>query len=169
MKISEIMTTNVECVSPGTEVRELAEKMKTMDVGFLGVCEGDRLVGTITDRDIVIRGIAGGYDLNNCSARDIMTHDVVWCFDGEDVRDIARKMRDKEIRRMMILDSELRLVGVVSIGDISKVEEVESGRTLRADHPGRLSGRKWKSTRDINCLSCFSLPTWRSSATPLRN
>lgn len=131
MKISEIMTTNVECVPPDTGIHELADKMKTMDVGFLGVCEGDRLVGTVTDRDIVIRGIASQRDFSGCRTRDIMTKDVVWCFEDDNVKDVAGKMRAKEIRRMLILDENKQLVGVVSIGDISKVEENESGRTLR--------------------------------------
>jgi CBS domain-containing protein len=131
MKVSEIMTTNVECVSPSTGMRELAETMRSMDVGFLGVCEGDRLVGTVTDRDIVIRGIAVGCDPATCTTRDIMTKDVVWCYEDDNIKEVAKKMRDKEIRRMLILDRDKSLVGVVSIGDISKVEESESGKTLR--------------------------------------
>jgi|SRR5436309_2573089 len=131
MKIREIMTTNVECVGPETGINDLAQKMKTLDVGFLGICENDRLVGTVTDRDIVIRGIAGGRDISTCTARDVMTHDVFWCFEDDAVKDVAKKMRDKEVRRMLILSQDKRLVGVVSIGDISKVEEKESGKTLK--------------------------------------
>ena len=131
MKVSEIMTTNVECVSPESSIAELARKMKMLDVGFLAVCENDRLVGTVTDRDIVIRGIAGSSDLNACLARDVMTKEVHWCLEDNDIKDVAKKMRDTEVRRMLILSSEKRLVGVVSIGDISKVEEKESGKTLK--------------------------------------
>jgi CBS domain-containing protein len=131
MKVREIMTTNVECIAPQTSVIDLAQKMKSLDVGFLGVCENDRLVGTITDRDIVIRGIATGRDINTCTARDIMSHDVYWCFEEDNVKDVAQKMRDKEVRRMLLLNQEKRLVGVVSLGDISKVEEKESGKTLK--------------------------------------
>ena len=86
MKISEIMTTNVECVSPDTEITELASKMKTLDVGFLAICENDRLTGTVTDRDIVIRGIASGRDVNTMKARDMMTHDIQYCFEDETVK-----------------------------------------------------------------------------------
>ena len=131
MKVREIMTTNVECVSPDTGLFNLANKMKTLDVGFIPVCENDRLVGTVTDRDIVIRGLAGGKSINTCKAQDIMTKDVFWCFEDEDVKEVASKMREKEVRRMLILNPEKRLVGVVSIGDISKVEEKESGKTLK--------------------------------------
>jgi CBS domain-containing protein len=131
MKVQEIMTTNVECVSPDAGLLEVANKMKTLDVGFLPICESDRLAGTVTDRDIVIRGLAGGKDINTVKARDIMTNDVFWCFEDEDIKAVASKMREKEVRRMLIMNREKRLVGVVSIGDISKVEEKESGKTLK--------------------------------------
>ena len=131
MKIREIMTTNVECVSPDTGLTDLANKMKTLDVGFIPVCENDRLVGTVTDRDIVVRGCAGGQDIASCKASDIMTKNVFWCFEDQDVKDVAKQMRDNEVRRMLILNQGKRLVGVVSIGDISKVEEKETGKTLK--------------------------------------
>ena len=131
MKIREIMTTNVECVSPDTGLHDLANKMKTLDVGFIPVCENDRLVGTVTDRDIVIRGLAGGKDIATAKARDIMTNQIFWCFEDQDIKEVATQMREKEVRRMLILNPEKRLVGVVSIGDISKVEEKESGKTLK--------------------------------------
>jgi CBS domain-containing protein len=131
MKIREIMTTNVECVSPGTGVQELAEKMKALDVGFVPICENDRLAGTVTDRDIVVRGLAGGQNINTIKAKDIMTKDVIWCFEDQDIKDVAKRMRDKDVRRMLILNQNKRLVGVVSIGDISKVEEKETGKTLK--------------------------------------
>jgi CBS domain-containing protein len=131
MKVSEIMTTNVECVTPETTINELAEKMKSLDVGFLAVCEKDRIAGTVTDRDIVIRGIAGGRDLNSIKTREIMSKEVHWCFENDDIKDVAGKMRDKEVRRMLLLNQNKRLVGVVSIGDLAKVEEQESGKTLK--------------------------------------
>jgi CBS domain-containing protein len=131
MKISEIMTTNVECVSPETSISELAEKMKALDVGFLAVCENDRIAGTITDRDIVIRGLASSMDIKSLKAADVITKEVHWCYEDDDIKDVAKKMREKEVRRMLILNEGKRLVGVVSIGDIAKVEEKESGKTLR--------------------------------------
>jgi CBS domain-containing protein len=131
MKVREIMTTDVECVAPDTGIRDLANKMKTLDVGFIPVCENDRLVGTLTDRDIVIRGIAVGKDIDSTAAQDIMTKEVHWCYEADDVKDVAKIMREKEVRRVLILDQDKRLVGVVSIGDISKVEEHESGKTLK--------------------------------------
>jgi CBS domain-containing protein len=131
MKIREIMTTNVECVSPDTGIPELANKMKMLDVGFVPICENDRLVGTVTDRDIVIRGLAGGKDINKQKAGDIMTQNVFLCYEDQDVKEVAEQMRDKDVRRMLILNKGKRLVGIVSIGDISKVEERETGKTLK--------------------------------------
>jgi CBS domain-containing protein len=131
MKVKEIMTTNVECVGPDTGIIELANKMKTLDVGFIPVCENDRLVGTVTDRDIVVRGIAGGKDISTTRARDVMTKDTFWSFEDQDIKDVAKQMREKDVRRMLILNQDKRLVGVVSIGDIAKVEEKESGKTLK--------------------------------------
>jgi len=130
MKIREIMTANVECVSPEADLVEVANRMKTLDVGFIPICEGDRLVGTVTDRDIVVRGLATGRDINSYKARDIMTQDIFYCFEDDNVKDVAQKMREKEVRRMLILNHDKRLVGVVSIGDISKVEEKITGKVL---------------------------------------
>jgi CBS domain-containing protein len=131
MKVREIMTTNVECVEPGTTVIELAQKMKTLDVGFLAICENDRVIGTVTDRDIVLRAVASGRDLHMCIAREVITPEVYWSFEDDDVKDVAQKMREKDVRRMLILNKDKRLVGVVSLGDIAKVEEKESGKTLK--------------------------------------
>lgn len=131
MKVSEIMTTNVECISPDAGMTEIANRMKTLDIGFLAICDNDRLIGTITDRDIVIRGIASGKNLDTLKARGIMSDDVFWCYEDDAIKDVAGKMRDKNVRRMVILTRDKRLAGVVSIGDISKVEEKESGKTLK--------------------------------------
>ena len=130
MKVREIMTSNVECLAPDASIREIAQEMKSLDVGFIPICENDRLVGTVTDRDIVIRAVAEGVDVNTSRAREIMSREVIYAFDDDDVKTVAEKMRDKDVRRILILDEAKRLVGVVSIGDISKVEEKVSGKTL---------------------------------------
>src|SRR5215475_8037189 len=103
------MTTNVECVAPDTGVHELVDKMKMLDIGFLAVCENDRIAGTITDRDIVIRGVAGSNDITSVKASDVMTKHVHCCSESDDSKkDVAKKMRDKEVRRMLILDPNKR-------------------------------------------------------------
>lgn len=130
MKVREIMTSNVECLDPQANLREIGQEMKSLDVGFIPICENDRLVGTVTDRDIVIRAVADGLDVNTCKARDVMSRDIVYAFEDDDVKTVAEKMREKDVRRILILDRAKRLVGVVSIGDISKVEEKVSGKTL---------------------------------------
>jgi CBS domain-containing protein len=130
MRVREIMTSNVECLSPEASLHEIAQEMKALDVGFIPVCESDRLVGTVTDRDIVIRAVADGLDIKTCKAREIMSREVIYAFEDDDVKSVAHKMSDKDVRRILILDKAKRLVGVVSIGDISKVEEKVSGKTL---------------------------------------
>jgi CBS domain-containing protein len=92
------------------------------DIGFLAVCEKDRIAGTITDRDIVIRAVASGRDIASVKASDVMTKNVHCCSESDDTKDVSKKMRDKGVRRMLILDQDKRIAGVVSIGDISKVE-----------------------------------------------
>lgn len=82
-----------------TRLSELAGTMKTLDVGFLAVCEGDRMAGTVTDRDIVVRGLAGSRDVSLITARDVMSKEVHWCFEDDDIEDVAEKMRDKNVRR----------------------------------------------------------------------
>jgi len=129
MKVREIMTSNVECLGPESSLRDIAQEMKSLDVGFIPICDNDRLIGTVTDRDIVIRAIADGKDANT-NVRDIMSRDVIYAFEDDDVKTVAEKMREKDVRRILILDTNKRLVGVVSIGDISKVEEKVSGKTL---------------------------------------
>ena len=130
MKVREIMTSNVECLGPEASIKEIAQEMKSLDVGFIPICENDRLVGTVTDRDIAIRAVADGIDMSMGKARDIMSRDIVYAFEDDDVKTVAEKMREKDVRRILILDTAKRLVGVVSIGDISKVEEKVSGKTL---------------------------------------
>jgi len=131
MKIREIMTSNVECLGPDASLKDIAQEMKALDVGFIPICENDRILGTVTDRDIVIRATAEGNDVNTTKAREVMSRDIVHAYDDEDVKTVAEKMREHEVRRILILDRSKRLVGVVSIGDISKVEEKVSGKTLR--------------------------------------
>jgi len=130
MKVREIMTSNVECLGPESSLKEIAQEMKSLDVGFIPICENDRLVGTVTDRDIVIRHVADGRDVNTTQVREIMSREIIYAFEEDDVKTVAERMREKDVRRILILDENKRLVGIVSIGDISKVEEKVSGKTL---------------------------------------
>jgi CBS domain-containing protein len=125
------MTRRVEVIRPDSTLQEAAEKMKDLDVGPLPVCEGDRLVGMITDRDITVRGVAEGQDPWTDHVRDVMTKEVIFCFEDQDVAEAARLMKDKQVRRLVVLDRDRRLVGIVSLGDLAvDADEEVAGNTL---------------------------------------
>jgi len=129
MQAKDLMTRNVECVSPDTSIAEIARIMKSMDIGFVPVCDEDRLLGTVTDRDIVLRAIAE--DRNSCTASDVMTDEVWWCYDDQTAEEIADYMASHEVRRVVILDRQKRLAGVISIGDLAKSgEQVKAGEAI---------------------------------------
>lgn len=128
MRVKQVMTKGVECVNPSYSLQDAAKKMKTLDVGPLPVCDNDRLVGMITDRDIIVRAVAEGCDPKTTQVKDVMTPDVVYCFEDDDVQDAARLMKENQIRRLVVLNQEKRLVGVVSLGDLA----VETGDDLLA-------------------------------------
>lgn len=132
MKIDQIMSRNVICIEPTLPIGKAADKMRDHDVGFLPICENDKLIGAVTDRDITIRSVAQGRDPRLAPIREIMTQDIFYCYDDEDVEQVARNMQEKEVRRMVILNRQKRLVGVVSLGDIAKTfsEQTLAGETL---------------------------------------
>ena len=119
MKISDVMTSEVEVVHPDATLREAAEKMKALDVGPLPVCDGQRLLGMVTDRDITVRATAEGKDPNTTPVRDVMTASVVYCYADQDVSEAANLMEREQIRRIVVLDRAKNLVGVVSLGDLA--------------------------------------------------
>jgi CBS domain-containing protein len=130
----------VQCIAPDTKIVEAAKKMKKLDVGFLPVCDDGRLAGVLTDRDIVTRVLAEGRAIRTTTAHGIMTNEVFWCYEDQDVEEVAGRMQDKEVRRVLILNRDKRLVGVVSIGDLAKAQGAErvAGETVRkiAKAPG---------------------------------
>ena len=119
MKVKEIMHKGVEWVSPDTPLTKLATRMLKHDVGAIPIGENDRLVGMVTDRDIAIRGLANGKDISNLTARDVMTKGVIWCWDSDSPTNAARLMENKKIRRLPVIDDNKRMVGMLSLGDIS--------------------------------------------------
>ncbi len=118
MKVSDAMTRDVRTMSPGQTIREAAQVMQRLDVGFLPVGENDRLVGMITDRDIAIRGVGAGKG-PDARISEIMTADVKYCFEDEDTDHVARNMGLLQIRRLPVVDRNKRLVGVISLGDLA--------------------------------------------------
>jgi CBS domain-containing protein len=124
MKVSEVMTRDVRVANPEQSIREAAKMMAELDAGVLPVGAGDRLVGMITDRDIAIRGVAKG-KAPDTPIRDVMTDDVKYCFDDEEVDDVARNMADIQVRRLPVVNREKRLVGIIAIADLAANEDPE--------------------------------------------
>jgi CBS domain-containing protein len=119
MKIRDVMTRSVELVNPDTSLQEAAHKMRETDTGFLPVGENDRLVGTLTDRDITIRAVAEGRDPKSAKVRDAMSDELVYVFEDAETAEAADLMAQRQIRRLPVLNQDKRLVGVVSLGDLA--------------------------------------------------
>nr|WP_255500370.1 CBS domain-containing protein [Brevundimonas sp. P7753] len=113
------MSTDVQVCAPGDTMADAARMMKKIDAGFLPVGENDRLVGMITDRDLAVRGVAEDRGPNT-PVRDIMSAEVLYCFDDESLDDVASQMGAQQVRRLPVLSRSKRLVGVISLGDISQ-------------------------------------------------
>jgi CBS domain-containing protein len=126
MKVSDIMTRDVRLANPSQKLREVAGEMEKHDIGVLPVGENDRLVGMITDRDIAVRGISHGLG-PDAAVRDVMSSQVRYCFEDDDIEEIAQNMADEQIRRLPVLDGDKRLVGIVSLGDLAVSNEVKAG------------------------------------------
>ena len=119
MKVKDIMTPHAECVSPQITLQEAALKMKALDVGTLLICDNDRLAGLVTDRDITIRATAAGCDPAKTKVLDVLTPGIAYCFDDQDADEAAELMKEKQIRRLPVLNRDKRLVGIVSLGDLA--------------------------------------------------
>src|SRR6266481_1428762 len=126
MKVSEAMTRDVQIASPEETIRKAAKAMATLDAGALPVGEQDRLIGMITDRDIAIRGIAQGKG-PKAKVRDVMTEDVKYCFEDQEVEEVTRNMADIQVRRLPVVNRDKRLVGILSLGDIASRDGKDAG------------------------------------------
>jgi CBS domain-containing protein len=133
MKVKNAMHKNAEWVSPETPITQIAKKMKDLDIGSLPVGENDRLIGMVTDRDIACRGVANGKDVSKLTARDVMSKGIVYCTDTEDLDDAVRLMETKKIRRLPVINEQKRMVGILSLGDVSHAASREmSGEVIAA-------------------------------------
>ena len=119
MEIREIMTQNPEVINANATAIEAAIKMRELDVGSLPVCDGERLQGLLTDRDITVRAVADGLDPKVARVREAMSRTLVYCFEDQDTGTAATLMAENKIRRLSVLNSAKRLVGMVSIGDLA--------------------------------------------------
>jgi CBS domain-containing protein len=121
MKLSEIMTKDVEIIQPDDTLKMAAQKMRDRDIGFLPVCDGESLMGVLSDRDIAIRALADGMDINVMLGRDLMTSPAIYAYDDQDVTEAAKIMEENQIRRLVVLGREdKRLAGVISLGDLAR-------------------------------------------------
>jgi len=106
-------------VAPDASLQQAAAAMEALGVGSLPVCDGDRLVGAITDRDIVVRGVATGRSPVDMLVRDCMTEDISWAYEDEDTEEVLARMEAVQVRRLVVLDRQKNLVGIVALGDIA--------------------------------------------------
>jgi CBS domain-containing protein len=123
MRVADAMTRDVRLANPDQSIIEAAQMMADGDCGSLPVGENDRLVGMVTDRDIVVRALAQGK--TDCKIRDVMSEDIKYCFEDDDIDDVAQNMGDLQIRRLPVLSKDKRLIGIVSLGDITQTTDTD--------------------------------------------
>jgi CBS domain-containing protein len=120
MQLKDIMTPKPECIRPDDTLQNAAARMRDLDVGPLPVCgDDDRLAGMITDRDLVVRAVAEGKDPRTTTVREAMTEEIIYCFEDQDVQEAARTMQERQVRRLLVMNRDKRLVGIVSLGDLA--------------------------------------------------
>jgi CBS domain-containing protein len=129
-KVSEVMTSNVTVVRPGDSVQTAAALMSEQDVGALPVCDGKRLKGMVTDRDITVRAVASGRGVDT-PVSEVMTEDVIWCSEDADVQELLERMGTDQIRRVPVLDANRNLVGIVALGDLAIEQDAGVDEALR--------------------------------------
>ncbi len=140
MNVSNVMTTQVSWVAPEATLPEIARRMRADDIGSVPVAENDRLIGMVTDRDIVVRAVAEGVAIDRATARQVMSGKVLYCHDDDSVASALKNMGENQVRRLPVLDSNKRLVGVVSLGDLSRAAEQAAGGALKQiSRPGQES------------------------------
>lgn len=130
MQVRDAMTRDVRLATPGQTIRDVAQMMAEIDAGILPVGENDRIVGMISDRDIAVRAVAAGKGPET-PVRDVMsTEHIHYCFEDDDIEDVAKSMGDNKVRRMPVMDRNKRLVGIISLGDVSQSEQKAAGKGL---------------------------------------
>lgn len=137
MKVSKIMTRDVRLLNPDQTVGEAAKMMAEIDAGALPVGQDDRLVGMVTDRDIVIRAVAQGKSADT-KISEVMSKELLYCFDTDEVDEVSRNMGKAQVRRLAVVNKDKRLVGIVSLGDLARKDDATNiGQTVtRVSTPG---------------------------------
>lgn len=131
MQVNQVMTKMVIWVAPEAPVPEIARRMRSENIGSVPVAENDRLIGMVTDRDIVLRLVADGGDVAKARARQVMSPSILYCYDDETVAAVLKNMGDNQVRRLPVVNRDKRLVGVVSLGDLSRAAEKQAGGALK--------------------------------------
>ena len=140
MRCEELMTAEVGMVEPGQDVRTAARLMRDLNVGFVPVCERNRTaVGVLTDRDIAVRVVAEGQP-GDTRVEEVMTDEIVSCHPLADIREAERLMRAHQVNRILIVDDDVRLVGVISLTDLAQVEDERKVGQMLGDISGREAG-----------------------------
>ena len=119
MKIRDVMTRDVDVINPAAMIAEASRRMRDEDIGALPVGEGDKLVGMVTDRDIVVRAIAVGKDPAKTPVREAMSDQVLYCFEDQSTEEVSANMGENQVRRLPVVNRDKRLVGIVALGDLS--------------------------------------------------
>lgn len=132
-QVSDVMTRGVRSLSPKDTVVMAAQAMQELDVGAIPVCNEDRLVGIVTDRDLVVRALAQARLDPHTPIDDVMSRQPLWCFENQPVEDVVAYMQRSQVRRVPVIDQQNHLVGMVSLGDLAvKGDEQQAGRALRS-------------------------------------
>jgi CBS domain-containing protein len=142
MQVKDIMTKGVEVVRPDATLQEAATKMRSLDIGPLPVCDGDKMIGMLTDRDITVRATAEGLDPKQTKVREVMSKEVIALQEDQDTKEAAEIMQTRQIRRLPIVSRDKRLVGMLSLGDLARHTEDPklAGKTLeQVSEPSKAS------------------------------
>lgn len=131
MQIKDVMSGEYNWVAPQASVSEAAQIMKDKDIGFLAVGENDRLVGTVTDRDLTVRALTADQNAQAQQIKDVMTPKVYYCYQDQAVDEICQNMAEIQVRRLPVVNRDKRLVGTVSLGDLAQAQAEQSGQALQ--------------------------------------
>jgi CBS domain-containing protein len=131
-QVADVMTRDVRVVAPSDSIQRAAQCMDELNVGVVPVCDGSKLLGMVTDRDITVRGVAAG-KLADTPVTEVMSEHVRWCYEDQDIDEVMDEMRDAQIRRLPVINRDKKLVGIVSLGDLADrgSDDKRVGETLK--------------------------------------
>jgi CBS domain-containing protein len=135
MLVKEIMSRGMEFIPPTFTLREVARKMRDLNIGLLPVVEHGKLVGMVTDRDICCRGVAEDLDLLHTEVREIMSQDIAYCYSYDTINDAVRQMEQRHIRRLAVLNNDESIAGVLSVDDVAHFSRQLAGEVLDTVRP----------------------------------